>query len=196
MKESTGSHARFRRKVPVSAELEFYKLANQIDPVALKLLMSNITEEPQVFTTPNRHCCYNGGTCNFATYDPEERWCSCPANFTGRYCDVDVNECLSPGACSEHEICINTFGSYKCFCEDGFVRDVYKCVRKTNCIEDPCMNFAGCIDREDGRITCICRLGYVGERCEKKIMECDETSCMEGEVCVATPKGFQCVKVS
>ncbi|CAL1285594.1 unnamed protein product [Larinioides sclopetarius] len=89
--------------------------------------------------------------------NPEERWCSCPANFTGRYCDVDVNECLSPGACSEHEVCINTFGSYKCFCEEGFVRDVYKCVQ---------------------------------------IMECDETTCMEGEICVATPKGFQCVQVS
>ncbi|GFQ67015.1 protocadherin Fat 1, partial [Trichonephila clavata] len=97
----------------------------------------------------------------------EDRWCSCPDNFTGRYCDVDVDECQYADACPEHEVCQNTYGSYKCFCEEGFNRDGYKCIQKTNCLEDPCMNFADCVDREEGKITCICRLGYSGKYCEK-----------------------------
>ncbi|GFY77928.1 protocadherin Fat 1 [Trichonephila inaurata madagascariensis] len=165
--EAANSHSRIKRKVPVSKEIQFYKVVNQIDPVALKLLLSNITEESLELTTPSPNCCYNGGTCHVPTYKAEDRWCSCPANFTGRYCNMDVDECQFTDACSEHEVCQNTYGSYKCFCEEGFVRDGYKCIRKTNCLEDPCMNFADCVDREDGKITCICRLGYIGKYCEK-----------------------------
>ncbi|GFQ78014.1 protocadherin Fat 1 [Trichonephila clavata] len=66
--EANDSHSRFRRKVPVSKEVQFYKVVNQIDPVALRLLLSNITEESLELTTPSHNCCYNGGTCHVPTY--------------------------------------------------------------------------------------------------------------------------------
>ncbi|GFV89249.1 protocadherin Fat 1 [Trichonephila clavipes] len=66
--EAANSHSRIKRKVPVSKEIQFYKVVNQIDPVALKLLLSNITEESLELTTPNHNCCYNGGACHVPTY--------------------------------------------------------------------------------------------------------------------------------
>ncbi|GIX67765.1 protocadherin Fat 1 [Caerostris darwini] len=189
-------HSRQKRKVPISEEVAFYKEVSKIDPEALKLLMSNITEEPRILTTPSQHCCYNGGTCHVPTNKVEDRWCTCPANFTGPYCKKDVDECQLPNACPEHHSCKNTYGSYKCFCEEGFVKDNHQCIRKTNCEENPCMNFSDCIDKEDGRIICLCRLGYAGKRCEKKIMECDDNPCSGDEICVATPEGYECMQAS
>ncbi|GIX87022.1 hypothetical protein CEXT_482141 [Caerostris extrusa] len=64
------THSRQKRKVPISEEVAFYKEVNKIDPEALKLLMSNITEEPRILTTPSQHCCYNGELVMF----PRTRW--------------------------------------------------------------------------------------------------------------------------
>ena len=35
---------------------------------------------------------------------------------------VDLDECQSPDACGAN-VCNNTFGSYRCECENGFVAD-------------------------------------------------------------------------
>ncbi|KAG8177547.1 hypothetical protein JTE90_015951 [Oedothorax gibbosus] len=182
-------------KVERDKELELYKLASRIDPKALKMAMGEgMTEGPYVPQTPSPYCCYNGGTCHGSTHSSDDRWCTCFSNFTGRFCEMDVDECKFPNVCEEHQLCENTYGSYKCICEDGFVEDGHQCLRKTSCLDEPCLHFADCIDKEDGRVLCVCRLGYSGVRCEKRIPECDDSSCSDGEVCVATVEGFQCVK--
>ncbi|KAH8365874.1 hypothetical protein KR093_006744 [Drosophila rubida] len=57
--------------------------------------------------------CQNGGNCT------APQTCSCPAGFTGRYCEQDVNECEAEKPCDQH--CVNTQGSYYCRCRQGFV---------------------------------------------------------------------------
>lgn len=57
--------------------------------------------------------CHNGGNCT------APQTCSCPAGFTGRLCEQDVNECETEKPCDQQ--CVNTQGSYFCRCRHGFV---------------------------------------------------------------------------
>nr|XP_042899802.1 neurogenic locus Notch protein-like [Parasteatoda tepidariorum] len=164
--EGTERIVEAKTAVPIEKEIRFYEAVDKIDPIVLKVLM-----------------------------DEADRWCSCPLNFTGRFCDVDVDECLEPEICDEHQVCINTYGSYRCDCRQGYVWDDYRCVGKTNCYKESCPNFGECVEKDDGRITCICPLGYTGEKCERKLLDCDDSSCTEEEICVATLNGYQCIKV-
>lgn len=59
------------------------------------------------------HPCGNGGTC----LRPNQ--CACPLGWTGNQCQTDVDECSEQRPCA-HE-CVNTAGSYRCACRDGFM---------------------------------------------------------------------------
>ncbi|XP_055007283.1 epidermal growth factor-like protein 7 [Boleophthalmus pectinirostris] len=54
----------------------------------------------------------NGGTC----YKPNH--CACPLGWRGYQCQTDVNECSEQRPCAHK--CVNTAGSYRCECRDGF----------------------------------------------------------------------------
>uniref|UniRef100_A0A8C1A6L2 EGF-like-domain, multiple 7 n=1 Tax=Cyprinus carpio carpio TaxID=630221 RepID=A0A8C1A6L2_CYPCA len=56
--------------------------------------------------------CANGGSCLRPNH------CACPRGWTGRYCQTDVDECKEGHRCSQK--CVNTLGSYRCVCQDGF----------------------------------------------------------------------------
>ncbi|XP_063288930.1 epidermal growth factor-like protein 7 [Pelobates fuscus] len=57
--------------------------------------------------------CLNGGKCS--GFDQ----CQCPAGWTGRFCQTDVDECrVGSTLCAQQ--CINTAGSFRCQCLDGF----------------------------------------------------------------------------
>ncbi|KTF90686.1 hypothetical protein cypCar_00021040 [Cyprinus carpio] len=56
--------------------------------------------------------CANGGSCLRPNH------CACPRGWTGRYCQTDVDECKEGHRCSQK--CVNTEGSYRCVCQDGF----------------------------------------------------------------------------
>uniref|UniRef100_A0A182XMU1 EGF-like domain-containing protein n=1 Tax=Anopheles quadriannulatus TaxID=34691 RepID=A0A182XMU1_ANOQN len=72
--------------------------------------------------------CRNGGRC----IAPDR--CTCPAGFTGKYCELDVNECKEHKPCDQ--TCYNTEGSYYCTCRDGFMlqsdRQTCKKIDETN----------------------------------------------------------------
>lgn len=57
--------------------------------------------------------CRNNGKC----VKPEQ--CLCPAGYTGRHCEYDVNECETEKPCDQ--MCHNTDGSYYCSCRLGFL---------------------------------------------------------------------------
>ncbi|XP_028272979.1 epidermal growth factor-like protein 7 [Parambassis ranga] len=56
--------------------------------------------------------CVNGGTC----LRPNQ--CACPLGWTGPQCQTDVDECSEQQPCAQ--LCVNTAGSYRCACRDGF----------------------------------------------------------------------------
>ncbi|KAF7217567.1 epidermal growth factor-like protein 7 isoform X1 [Nothobranchius furzeri] len=56
--------------------------------------------------------CVNGGTC----LKPNR--CACPLGWKGPQCQTDVDECSGRQRCSQE--CVNTAGSYRCACRDGF----------------------------------------------------------------------------
>ncbi|XP_038160968.1 epidermal growth factor-like protein 7 [Cyprinodon tularosa] len=56
--------------------------------------------------------CVNGGTC----LKPNK--CACPPGWTGQQCQTDVDECSGRQPCTQ--LCVNTAGSYRCACRDGF----------------------------------------------------------------------------
>uniref|UniRef100_A0A672H9R0 EGF-like-domain, multiple 7 n=1 Tax=Salarias fasciatus TaxID=181472 RepID=A0A672H9R0_SALFA len=56
--------------------------------------------------------CVNGGTC----IRPNQ--CACPPGWTGHHCQTDVDECSGRRPCAQW--CVNTAGSYRCACGDGF----------------------------------------------------------------------------
>ncbi|KAM4527958.1 epidermal growth factor-like protein 7 [Odontesthes bonariensis] len=56
--------------------------------------------------------CVNGGTC----LKPNQ--CACPLGWTGHQCQTDVDECSGRQLCKQQ--CVNTAGSYRCACRDGF----------------------------------------------------------------------------
>ncbi|XP_052806219.1 uncharacterized protein LOC128235437 [Mya arenaria] len=75
--------------------------------------------------------CMNGGKCLSKYSDQydcndevrtegfdEYFTCNCPNEWTGQYCEEDVNECANQ-PCSGREICKNKDGGYECFCESG-----------------------------------------------------------------------------
>ncbi|XP_035662918.1 protein kinase C-binding protein NELL2-like isoform X2 [Branchiostoma floridae] len=63
-----------------------------------------------VCTTP----CENGGLCIAPDY------CSCPAGFTGKACETDIDECAAGNPCPDHSDCVNLPGWYFCQCKPGY----------------------------------------------------------------------------
>ncbi|XP_054467923.1 epidermal growth factor-like protein 7 [Anoplopoma fimbria] len=57
--------------------------------------------------------CVNGGTC----LRPNQ--CACPPGWTGPQCQTDIDECGEQRPCAQ--VCLNTAGSYRCACRDGFM---------------------------------------------------------------------------
>ncbi|CAL1268259.1 unnamed protein product [Larinioides sclopetarius] len=57
--------------------------------------------------------CQNGGSCT----KPDH--CSCPPGWTGKTCSTDLDECSKRKDACDHE-CINTVGSFRCLCKDGY----------------------------------------------------------------------------
>jgi hypothetical protein len=63
--------------------------------------------------------CENGGLCIAQGHEPR---CYCPAGFSGRHCEIDMNDCASE-PCYNGGTCTDLPQGYKCTCPEGMYKD-------------------------------------------------------------------------
>ncbi|XP_006835759.1 PREDICTED: epidermal growth factor-like protein 6 [Chrysochloris asiatica] len=121
--------------------------------------------------------------------------CRCFPGYTGKTCSQDENECgFNPRPCPHR--CVNTLGSYKCFCLSGFMlMPDATCVNSQTCALTSCQY--GCEETEGGP-RCLCpssglRLAPDGRVCTD-IDECasGKAICPYNRRCVNTFGSYYC----
>ncbi|KAI4495639.1 hypothetical protein M0802_008474 [Mischocyttarus mexicanus] len=131
------------------------------------------------------HCARNpcnNGTCIDLGDDGFE--CKCHPGFQ------DINECEIKETLCNNGICLNTEGSYKCFCVPGFSGD-YCDIDIDECLGGPCLNNATCIDRIN-TFECKCPPGYSGKICDIDVNECESDPCFNGATCIDKVAAYTC----
>ncbi|XP_040599981.1 epidermal growth factor-like protein 6 isoform X2 [Mesocricetus auratus] len=152
-------------------------------------------------------CCYgwkrnSKGVCE-ATCEPRCKFgecvgpnkCRCFPGYTGKTCSQDVNECGAKPRPCQHR-CVNTHGSYKCFCLSGhMLLPDATCSHSRTCARTNCQY--SCEETEEGP-RCVCpssglRLGPNGRVC-LDIDECASRKavCPYNRRCVNTFGSYYC----
>ncbi|XP_038138318.1 sushi, nidogen and EGF-like domain-containing protein 1 [Cyprinodon tularosa] len=139
---------------------------------------------------PHLRPCLNGGQCidDCITGNPSFT-CSCLAGFTGRRCQINVNECASD-PCQNGGSCKDQINGFICECPPGYA-GIHCQTDVDECEGRPCLNNATCV-QGTGNFTCVCELGYTGLRCETDINECESSPCLNGGECIDQVNGFTC----
>uniref|UniRef100_H2YFF2 Uncharacterized protein n=1 Tax=Ciona savignyi TaxID=51511 RepID=H2YFF2_CIOSA len=73
----------------------------------------------------------------------------------------DVNECDRPNICGSNKRCVNTPGSYRCICNQGYSLVDGQCVDIDECNRRPrvCDGKERCVNTQ-GSYRCVCKPGY------------------------------------
>jgi len=160
------------------------KLSRDEDSSLLARIVSN--ENKKVFKHRRQNCevkkddcgrdnpCLNGGSCrdSFGSYV-----CDCPLGFTGRHCEININDCEN--APCRNGRCIDNINSFKCECYQGWAGNL--CDRPVDeCRSRPCQNGGQCEQRSSG-YRCRCPPGTEGKNCEYNINECFSNPCINGK---------------
>ena len=135
--------------------------------------------------------CQNGGLCLARQHQIQ---CYCPAGFSGKFCEIDINECDSTPCYNEGK-CIDLPQSYRCECLKGY--SGLQCqIEASDCVHGACPDRAMCKDNPGiGEYECLCRSGYTGADCSVTVDPCAERGnpCNNSGMCTPLEQGkFQC----
>ena len=113
--------------------LEEVRIGNILLPFFNQSELENNTSEEQFFVTTiqdveidctgdpvcDTDVCDNNSTCDdiWNAYE-----CDCLPGFEGRYCGIDINECIGH-ACKNNATCVDDIANYTCTCMDGYTGD-------------------------------------------------------------------------
>ncbi|XP_044158357.1 protein crumbs homolog 1 [Bufo gargarizans] len=123
------------------------------------------------FISCHRHLCARGATCMAGA---DGYFCLCPANVTGQHCSLS----------SESEK--SALSLVRMF---HVMPSIFCGNEKKNIT---CYNYSNCTE-EKGVLGCSCHPGFVGERCETDINECESNPCLNGGICQNLPNRFHCI---
>ncbi|KAK2826318.1 hypothetical protein Q5P01_020532 [Channa striata] len=123
-------------------------------------------------------------TCEFRCIMKESGYsCICPHGFklheNQRNCS-DIDECQS-NVC-EGQVCLNTHGSYKCACTDGFEMINGKCIDINECDQSRCQQKCR---NSVGSYSCYCNEGFK--------LSADSHSCVDINECDGNTCKFRCI---
>ena len=107
--------------------------------------------------------------------------CYCVPGYTGTYCQLDIDECLSM-PCSNNSTCENKINSFECHCPAGFTGEHCE-ININECASSPCMSGSECLDLIDGYY-CKCLPGFTGRTCSIDIDECATKQCQHNSTCI------------
>lgn len=135
--------------------------------------------------------CQHGGLCVPMGHNIQ---CFCPAGFSGRRCEIDIDECASQ-PCYNGGQCTDLPQGYRCQCPPGY--SGINCQEEmSDCRNDTCPARAMCKDEPGfNNYTCLCRSGYTGIDCDITIDPCtaNGSPCSNGATCIALQQGrYKC----
>ena len=103
-------------------------------------------------------------------------FCQCDRGWSGRSCSMSI-DCR----CSSDSLCMGVDATNRSICVCPMMKLGDRClIRNEICDQDRCAHGGQCVPIDeyllggDGRrrdVTCICRRGYAGDRCERKEVE-------------------------
>ena len=106
--------------------------------------------------------------------------CECNPGYTGGFCDIDIDECLTAGC--QNGACADLINDFRCLCYPGWTgrlceTDIDYC-GFDNSHAGPCDDI-GAIRCDDGNSTyiCTCVFGFTGGNCSLDVDDCDPNSC-------------------
>ncbi|KAG2470712.1 AGRE1 protein, partial [Polypterus senegalus] len=105
----------------------------------------------------------------------------------------DFDECSTTDFCSDHALCVNTYGSYYCQCQAGFRNNNKKvtftfteshCIDINECIEQLglCGPNANCTNTI-GNYSCSCQPGFTSKS-GQQTFRANESSCQDINECI------------
>ncbi|XP_053602020.1 protein crumbs [Plodia interpunctella] len=117
--------------------------------------------------------------------------CQCDPGYSGRLCDMDVDECTRTPKICNNGVCVNSPGSYQCYCRPGYTGD--SCEQDIDeCLSSPCKHGGTCQNLENN-YECACMDGFEGKDCSVNIDECAAAPCAAGATCVDGVASYTCL---